>query len=120
MKQILVVDDDAQIRSMLRTALEDEGYNVLEARDGKEAISHLIGLTIELVITDIVMPEKEGLETIMEMRRDSPDIKIIAISGLKQYLDIAKVLGADYVYSKPFSILHLVDKVNELLLTPRQ
>ena len=54
------------------------------------------------------------------MRRDSPDIKIIAISGLEQYLDIAEILGADYVCSKPFSTLHLVDKVNELLLTPRQ
>jgi CheY-like chemotaxis protein len=120
MKQILVVDDDAQIRSMLRTALEHEGYNVQEARDGKEAISNLIGQNIKLIITDIVMPEKEGLETIMEMRRDSPDIKIIAISGSKQYLHIAKILGADYVYSKPFSILHLIDKVNEFLLTQRQ
>jgi CheY-like chemotaxis protein len=120
MKQILVVDDDAQIRSMLRTALEDEGYNVHEARDGKEAISNLIGQNIKLVITDIVMPEKEGLETIREMRRDSPDIKIIAISGANQYLHIAKILGADYVYSKPFSILHLIDKVNEFLLTQRQ
>ena len=117
MKQILVVDDDAQIRSMLRNALEDEGYNVQEARDGKEAISRLIGQSVELIITDIVMPEKEGLETIMEMKRDSPDIKIIAISGSKQYLQIAEILGADYVYSKPFSILHLIDKVNEFLLT---
>jgi DNA-binding response OmpR family regulator len=120
--RILVVDDDRGIREMLRQFLEKVKYEVLVASDGKEALQLLKDQPADLMITDIVMPEKEGLETIMECRRLSPGIKIIAISGgrkigEKDYLNVARALGAEKTLLKPFGLKGLLDAVQELLGT---
>ena len=81
MALILIIDDDDQIRRVLRKTLERDGYDVADAPNGKEGIRLYRENPADLVITDIIMPEKEGIETIRELRRDFPEVKIIAISG---------------------------------------
>jgi len=119
MDTILIIDDDNQFRAMLRQMLEREGYKVVDAPDGKEGIRIYRVKPTDLIITDIIMPEKEGIETIMELRREFPDVKIIAISGgghlgPAEYLKIAKGLGAQYTLSKPFEREELLEAVREL------
>jgi DNA-binding response OmpR family regulator len=121
MARILVVDDDDQVRTMLRITLEREGYEVEEAPDGQVAISLYHQQAVDLVITDIVMPEKEGIETIMELRRSNPDVKIIAISGggrvnPEDYLRWAGKFGAQRSFTKPVDRVELLAAVCELLL----
>jgi CheY-like chemotaxis protein len=120
MALILIIDDDNQFRAMLREMLERAGYEVVDAPDGKEGIKLYREKAADLIITDIVMPEKEGIETIMELRRDFPDVKIIAISGggrldSGQYLIMAKSLGALYTFTKPVEREKLLQAVEELL-----
>ena len=81
MKRILVVDDEDEIRMMLRQILEMEGYEVSDAANGRMAVNLFRNDPTDLIITDIIMPEKDGIETITELRRDYPDVKIIAITG---------------------------------------
>jgi YesN/AraC family two-component response regulator len=81
MANILIIDDDQQILNMLSQILKRAGYGVVEALDGKQGLKLYRENPTDLIITDIIMPEKEGLETIMELQRDFPDVKIIAISG---------------------------------------
>lgn len=85
MARILVIDDEDRIRRLLRAALEMEGHEVLEARQGDEALRLHRTMPVELVITDIIMPEKDGLEVIMALRHDAPKLKIIAMSGGGRY-----------------------------------
>jgi len=123
MTRILAIDDDIQIREMLKQFFERAGYEVLVAPDGKEALKLHQANPVNLIITDIVMPEKEGLETIMEFQRRSPEVKIIAISGggkiaANEYLNLAKVLGAQKTFSKPFELKKLLEEVRELLQQP--
>ena len=113
MSTILVMDDDEQVRAMLRQALEREGYEVLDAPDGKEGMRLFREQEADLIITDLIMPEKEGLETIMELRRDFREVKIIAISGGGRvapdvYLSLAKNLGAHVTLTKPFDLEELL------------
>ncbi len=120
MARILVMDDDEQIRTTIHQVLDLEGHEVIEAPDGKEGINLFKESGADLIITDIVMPEKEGLETITELRRDFPDIKIIAISGggrgdPKSYLTLAKGFGALRTLTKPFEREELLEAVRELL-----
>jgi CheY-like chemotaxis protein len=120
MAKILVIDDDDTVRLSVRLALEDAEHEVDEAPNGAEGLDRLKIQVADLVVTDIFMPEKEGLETIDEIRRDYPQIKIIAISGggridPQDYLEIARQLGADRVLFKPFDIQLLLDVVDELL-----
>lgn len=120
MARILVVDDDDQIRSLLRRMLQKFGHDVIDAVDGKDALEKYTLNPTDLVITDILMPEKEGIQTIMELRRDFPDAKIIAISGggavgPETYLTMARELGADRTLTKPFTIEALQEIVNELI-----
>jgi DNA-binding response OmpR family regulator len=115
-----VIDDDPQIREMLGQLLERAEYEVLVAPDGKVALKLHQANPARLIITDIVMPEKEGLETIMEFRRNFPTVKIIAISGggrigPTEYLHSAKLLGAHRTLSKPFEVQALLDAIRELL-----
>ncbi|MGD8413092.1 MAG: response regulator [Candidatus Latescibacterota bacterium] len=124
MKHILVVDDDESIRNLLRTILEREGYAVTSAADGKEATRMFRRNQPDLIITDIIMPEQEGLRTISNLRKEHPDIGIIAISGggqygLGEYLDVATALGADQTFAKPFERLELVKAVRKLLFHKR-
>jgi CheY-like chemotaxis protein len=120
MTQILVIDDDDLIRGLLRSVLEKAGYQVLEAPDGNVGIEIFREQSADLIITDILMPEKEGLETIMEIKRESPDVKIIAISGGAKcgpftYLKLAERFGAERVFSKPLEMRQLLQAIRELL-----
>ncbi len=119
MIRILVIDDDFQMREMLGVILERKGYDVKTASDGKAALQLQSKKPFDIVITDIIMPEKEGLETISELRRGYPRLKIIAISGGGQYkpegyLELAKQLGADRVLAKPFGSWEILGAVREL------
>lgn len=119
-KSILVVDDDASIRELLRKLFEKSGYAVREAADGSAALRLMREEQADCVVTDIIMPEKEGIETILEIRRTYPETQIVAISGGGRigplnYLKMAKLMGARYVFSKPFSAADLLDAVSSLL-----
>jgi len=120
MTRILVVDDNIEVREMLKQYLERAEFEVLVAPDGKEALKLHHATPAELIITDIVMPEKEGLETIMEFRKRFPLVKVIAISGggkveANEYLEIAKALGAHKTFAKPFELGGLLEEVRKLL-----
>ncbi len=120
MKSILVIDDDIQVRQLLRQILEREGYHVLDAPDGNKGLKLYRQSPTDLIITDIIMPEKEGIETIMELKRDFPNVKIIAISGggrinSKHYLDIAERCHVAHTFSKPFDRKEMLGVIRELL-----
>ena len=117
---VLVIDDDIQIVHALRKLLEGEGYEVTAASNGNDGLRVFRERQIDLVITDIIMPEKEGLETIMEFKREKPDLGIIAISGggwleADPYLVTAKRIGADRTLAKPMERKSLLAAVRELL-----
>jgi len=120
MARILTIDDDVQVLDMLRQTSEHEGYEVVDAPNGKEGIRLYRENPADLIITDIIMPEKEGIKTIMELKQNFPDVKIIAISGggrisLEGYLSMASKLGARYTFSKPVEREELLAAVRELI-----
>jgi DNA-binding response OmpR family regulator len=120
MTRILVVDDDTKIREMLKQCLERAEYEVLVAPDGKAALELHSVNPVDLIITDIVMPEENGLAVIMQLRRRYPEVKVIAISGggkmrADEYLDVAKAMGVTRRFSKPFELKELLVAVRELL-----
>ena len=120
MPRILIIDDDPQARALLRQALERAGHTVLEAADGQEGLQYYRASPTDLIITDILMPEREGLETIMALRKEFPDVKIIAISGggragRLDFLDIAARLGAQRTFRKPFNLRELLAAVREVV-----
>ena len=120
MARILVVDDDELIRKLILKTLERDGYEVFASADGHEVSNLHRRKPADLIITDLFMPEKEGMEIIMEMRRDFPDVKIIAISGAgslgaTQYLEMARMIGATRTLAKPFGQEELLAAVRELL-----
>jgi CheY-like chemotaxis protein len=120
MPGILIVEDDKELREMLKISLIRRKFTVLEAGSGKEAIIHFKPSITDLVVTDLIMPEEDGLKVIMKLRELKPSIKVIAISGGGKagpgsYLNLAKALGADAVFSKPFSTNDLIVKIEELL-----
>ncbi len=119
-KCILVIDDDDQIRAMLKEMLVRGGYEVLSASDGNEGIRLYREKQIDLIITDILMPEKDGIEIIMELRQDFPEAKAIAISGgghidPENYLNIAKRAGAIRTLTKPFGMNEVLRVVREII-----
>ena len=119
MAKILVVDDNNELREMTSRVLRNAGHIVTGATNGNEATRLVQDNTFDLVITDLVMPEKDGIETIMELRRKIPALKIIAMSGgglvaPENYLVIARQLGTAQTLAKPFSrdeLLAAVDRV---------
>jgi DNA-binding response OmpR family regulator len=120
MYRILVIDDDEQIRALLSQMLERAGYQVVEAANGDEGLRLFRTQSADLVITDLIMPEKEGIETILELRREFPQVQVIAISGggkynPRDYLPIARQLGACATISKPFSRQEILDAVQAAL-----
>ena len=120
MARILLIDDDDTVRTMLCLTLAHFGHTVIEARNGEEGLRLFPLANVDLVITDIVMPEKEGFEVLVELRTRHPSMKVIAISGGGQggavdYLRVAKLLGAAKVLAKPFSSAELMAAVDELL-----
>lgn len=120
MARILLIDDDEPLRTLLRLLLTHCGHAVIEARNGKEGLELFQQTTVDLLITDLRMPEKEGLEVVLALRERHPSVKIIAIAGggragARDNLHIAKVMGAAKVLAKPFSNEALMTAVNELL-----
>ena len=120
MPGVLLVEDDKELREMLKMSLLRRSFTVLEAENGKDAITHFKPFLTDLVVTDLIMPEEDGLKVIIKLRELKPSIKIIAISGGGKvgpgsYLNLAKALGADAIYTKPFSINDLILKIEQLL-----
>lgn len=114
---ILIVDDEAGVRDVLRRKLETCGYDVCEAADGNEAIQALGMMPFDLVITDIIMPERDGLETIIYIRKQQPTVKVIAISAPSNqlYLQNAAALGAERTFEKPLHLAEVADAVAGML-----
>ena len=123
MPNILIIDDDLQICLFLRRALEKLGHQVTEAHDGRKGLAAHQAAPADLVITDLVMPGMEGIETIMEFKRRYPGTKIIAMSGGgvgkgTDYLSMAGKFGALRTIAKPFTIAELAAIVAEVLGEP--
>jgi DNA-binding response OmpR family regulator len=124
MAKIIVVDDEPSILLMLKKMLEKVGHEVDTASNGNEGIILFEKNKHDLLITDIIMPEKEGMETIIELRKKYPDLKIIAISGggrisPEGYLPGAKLLGANMVFQKPLVQKEFLEAVAILLNEPK-
>jgi len=120
MAKILVIEDDNSFRGVLVQMLEKAGYEVRHAEDGNQALSICSSFSPNLVLTDIIMPDKEGLETIQELLAINPAIKIIAMSGggrfgPESYLPLAKKLGAKRTLQKPFMREELLSTIKEVL-----
>jgi len=119
LKRILVADDDGGVRGFMRAVLERSGYEVTEAADGKQAVEGARAGQVDLVITDLIMPEQEGLETIQALRRLAPGVALIAMSGAFEgrFLEVAQKLGAHAALSKPVSEESLLAVVTTALET---
>jgi CheY-like chemotaxis protein len=120
MAHILVVDDDEQLRLLARRILEHAGHEVTEAANGGQALKHYRRVGAELVLCDIFMPEREGLETIRELRRCCPTVKIVAMSGGMpgggmDFLPVARRFGAAQVLAKPFGRAALLQAIEATL-----
>ena len=120
MRRILIIDDEPQIRLLLKKMLEKEGFNVITASDGKEGMKLFNKEPFDLVITDIIMPEKEGIEIIQELRKNHPNLPIIAISGggrnsSDSYLKMAKMFGANEIFEKPVEKQKLINAIKTAL-----
>jgi CheY-like chemotaxis protein len=119
MPTILVIDDDGLVRSYLRDVLDAGGYTVSEASDGEEGLRQFQDAVPDLVLCDLYMPGREGMETIRELKRLRPDVPVVAMSGgsaaMGDYLPLAKALGAADALRKPVSPEHLLQTVARLL-----
>ena len=118
MVRILLIDDDDDFRTVLRTALKQDGYVVEEARNGQEGSQRYRTAPADLVIIDLLMPEQEGLETIRALRQEFSEVKIIAISGgtgRLNFLPLARMFGALRTLQKPFTLQELQEVVREVV-----
>lgn len=120
MAKIVFIDDNEKLREMIKCLLEGEGYEVFTTGDGNLGVQIVKEEQPELLITDILMPDKEGLEIINELRQADSNLKILAISGggiitADLYLKLANALGADKVLSKPFLNEELLATISELI-----
>lgn len=117
---ILIVDDDTQMRQTIRAILEEENYNIAEAYNGNAALRYLHSNKVDLIIVDIIMPDKDGIEVIVETKDKFPETKILSLSGggmiaADEHLTSAQALGANHTLTKPFKNKELVEKVHSLL-----
>jgi len=120
MPSILLIEDDELFRDALANALTERGYTVRQARDGRQGMEVFRVAPTDLVLTDIVMPDRDGTTVITELRRDHPGLGIIAMSGglahdPELYLRIADAFGADVTLKKPFSLPTLLAAIKEVL-----
>jgi DNA-binding NtrC family response regulator len=116
---ILLIDDEPALRDILSRVLKEAGHLVTGAANGKEASKVLGGAAFDVVLTDVIMPEKDGMQMISEVRKNFPEVRIVAMSGgghvpRDQYLKIAKGLGAHAVLEKPFSNQQLLATIESL------
>ena len=118
-KSILIIDDDSYVRNSLKQVLEFHGYKVYEARNGKEGIEAYRRINTDIVLTDIYMPDKDGLETLREIKKEFPDAKIIVMSGFYQsnmdFFEVARSLGAIVCINKPFTADDIIEVVDSTL-----
>ena len=120
---VLLIDDDPDFRSMLRRTLVRDGYAVQEAENGREGLKVLELSSVDVVVTDIIMPDMEGIELILQLRRTRPELPILAMSaggriGPDSYLYLAERSGATRTIAKPFSIGPFLELVREVLPPP--
>lgn len=120
MQKILIIDDEPAVRKLMRYLLEKENFEVIEASDGIQGVKSYKEHEPDLVITDLIMPEKEGLEIIQDIKKLKPDAKIIAISGggvvdPEMYLGLALKFGAAKTFAKPFDNQVLIKTIRSLL-----
>jgi DNA-binding response OmpR family regulator len=124
MPTVLLIDDDDMVRGMITRALLNARYTVLEAADGLQGVALSRTTSIDIVVTDLVMPVQEGVETILTLRRERPKLPIIAISGgvtnSKLYLDIAGKIGARRMLPKPFTPKELIALIQQVLAEEAQ
>ena len=108
--RVLVIEDNPELREYLRLALELHDYQVLTAENGREALAYLNGHKVDAVVTDLFMPEMDGIEMVAALRRQFPDIRVIAMSGRPgvDYLAVARELGVKHTLRKPFEIDELL------------
>jgi CheY-like chemotaxis protein len=120
MARVLVIDDEPDIRNLLRNLLEEAGHTVDDAPNGEDGLRRASQNDYAVVICDLLMPVKEGIETIIELRRTYPSVKIMALSGGGSrlpagFLDYAGALGADRAMAKPFDLDEVGRAIQELL-----
>ena len=116
-RKVLIIDDDENIREYVKCMLEDEGFEVFVADNGRTGIDIFTRESIDLIITDLIMPEKEGIETIQDIRKIDKNCGIIAMSGVSNkdsYLSISSLLGAHAILHKPFKPQELMSVINEI------
>ncbi|MBN2164368.1 MAG: response regulator [Pontiellaceae bacterium] len=123
MANILIIDDDPSIRNVFTRYLEHKGYSVTVASDGSEGLSILSTFAPDLVITDVMMPGKDGLEVVLELRKTRQDIPVFAISGgmrmaVMDFLPMIKKFGAKKVFYKPVDLDELLVAIHEQLGVP--
>jgi DNA-binding NtrC family response regulator len=119
-RQILIIEDDSAVRELILQTLSRAGYQVIGAEDGQQGLNLFRANNPDLVITDIVMPQKEGLQTIIELKQEAPGVKVIAMSGGGRhcnvdYLKLARKFGARRTVSKPFMRDEMLAAVREVL-----
>ncbi|MFQ5774226.1 MAG: response regulator [Kiloniellaceae bacterium] len=123
MARILLIDDETEFRQTIRLMLEQAGHEVLEAGNGTDGVEMHKSMDPDLIITDIIMPQKEGIETILALRRHDAKARIIAISGggrlkMADFLTVARKFGASHTLAKPFRREQLLEAVRECLAGP--
>ncbi|HYH20022.1 MAG TPA: response regulator [Azospirillum sp.] len=123
MTKVLVIDDEDMVRLTLCQMLEVAGYEVTEASDGRKGVAMQAAHPADIVLTDILMPGQEGIETIIQLRQLTPGVKVIAISGGARVnnvdlLEVARTMGADAVLAKPFTMRELIGALNDCLGKP--
>ncbi len=119
-KKIVLIDDDPDILEGLKDILLGEGYEVFCATDGIEGMDSIRDYNPDLIITDIIMPEKDGITLMFDVRREVPGVKTMVMSGggrisAQKHLEVAKKIGVDRVLAKPFSSTAFLDAVQELI-----
>jgi DNA-binding response OmpR family regulator len=122
MCNVILIDDDIELLRQMATAFHSAGHHVRAAPDGQAGLTHFMAKASDLVVTDIIMPNREGIETIVELKKASPSVKVIAISGgyrvgPDDFLQLARHVGADAALAKPFRLAELLRLAAQLLGT---
>ncbi len=121
MVEVLIIDDEPAIRSLFRQVLEEAGYQVVDASSAKEGLSVLRARPVDIVLTDILMPDMDGLELTRVIHQDFPRVKIVAVSGGQQFMDycsVARLFGAHETLMKPVTVQRLLETVGRLAGQP--